>query len=62
LSIVSLAKKHAMLFASHALLGGIALYASAASAANHQVNVGDANGSLTFNPISIVSQPIKSLH
>jgi hypothetical protein len=47
-----------MLFTSHALLSGIALYASAAFATIIDVNVGSPTGDLAFNPSSVVSHPI----
>lgn len=45
-----------MMFTSHALLGGIALYASVASAATWQINVSNATAGLIFNPNNIVRQ------
>jgi hypothetical protein len=47
-----------MLFTSHALLSGIALYASAASAATWQIFVSNPAAGLIFQPNNIVSQPI----
>jgi hypothetical protein len=47
-----------MMFPSYALLGGIALYASAASAVTFQVNVSDANATLVFTPNFVVRQLI----
>jgi hypothetical protein len=45
------------MFTSHALLSGIALYVSAASAATWQINVSNATAGLVFNPNNIVRQP-----
>ncbi|KAI0273295.1 hypothetical protein BGY98DRAFT_998272 [Russula aff. rugulosa BPL654] len=42
-----------MMFPSHALLSGIALYASAVSATTFQIDVSNANATLTFSPNSI---------
>lgn len=44
-----------MMFASHALLSGIALYASAASAATWQINVSNATAGLVFSPNNITA-------
>ncbi|KAI0287010.1 hypothetical protein BGY98DRAFT_943080 [Russula aff. rugulosa BPL654] len=42
-----------MMFPSHALLSGIALYASAVSATTFQIDVSNANATLTFSPIAL---------
>ncbi|KAN0125178.1 Cupredoxin [Russula decolorans] len=44
-----------MMFTSHALLSGIALYVSAASAATWQINVSNATAGLVFNPNNITA-------
>ncbi len=46
------------MFTSRALLSGIALYASAATAATWQVSVSNDSAGLIFNPNNIVRQPI----
>jgi hypothetical protein len=52
--------KHAiMMFPSYALLSGIALYASAASAATWQIDVSNSTAGLLFSPNNIVRQPIR---
>lgn len=47
-----------MMFPSYALFSGIALYASAASAATWLVDVSNATAGLEFGPNNIVRQPI----